>query len=322
MFTASSAIDPPEDFDPLQVVRAVMEPTPLEPAPELAADRELLLKREDVGPNGSFKWRGALCACAALKESGVTVVVTASTGNHGAATAWAAARLGMAAHVVVPVGASEVKCAQISSHGATLHHEAQTMDQAGEFGKRLAAELNGAWLEDGASAAQLLGTGTIGSEIAMQAPDVDVVITPLACGALAGGMAAELAKLEPKPWIMGVQSTAYNRFGTLWHGRPDPGEVAGTTFADGLADTRIVEPAFSACRSHLDAVVKLDDEPLRTAVRELHDEHGILVEGAAAAPLAALRRFPERIPPGRTVLIISGRNLDTAVADGILAERD
>lgn len=315
------ATDPfriPEGFDPMRIVRDVTRETPLELAPGMSDDHEVLLKREDLGPNGSFKWRGALCACATLKANGVDTVTTASTGNHGAATAWAAVRLGMRAHVVVPAGASEVKCGQISALGAELHRDADSIDHAVRRALDLAAEQGGVMLEDGANEAQLLGTGTIGTELAEAGLGINVVLTPLACGALAGGMATQLAKLEPKPWVIGVQSTEFPRLGALWRGEPDPGPDAGTTFAGGLADTRIVEPAFSACKDHLDDVVSVDDNELAAAVRELHIDHGLLVEGAAAAPLAALRAHPEAVPAGRVVMIISGRNLDADVAEWIL----
>lgn len=304
-------------FDPIALVRSVAPPTPLEPAPRLDGDREILLKREDLGPNGAFKWRGAICACAAFRADGATAVVTASTGNHGAATAWAAARLGMDAHIVVPEGASETKTALIARHGATLYERGAMLDDAARYAAGLASSLGAPFFEDGACEAQLLGTETIGDELAAARPDV--VVMPLACGGLAGGLARSLAAARPRPWLVGVQSTAYGRLGALWRGEPDPLVPSGISFADGLADNRIVEPAFSSCRAHLDDVFAVDDAALRDGVRELKRSHGIVVEGAGAAPLAALRTSPERIPAGRVVLIVSGRNVDAALAARILA---
>lgn len=308
----------PEGFNPMRIVREVGPATPLEGAPGISTEHEVMLKREDLGPNGSFKWRGALCACATLKANGVDTVTTASTGNHGAATAWAAARLRMRAHVVVPAGASEVKCRQISELGAELHRDADSIDHAVQRAISMAGDMGGVMLEDGANEAQLLGTGTIGTELAEAGLGIDVVLTPLACGALAGGLATHLAKLDPKPWVIGVQSTEFPRLGALWRGEPDPGPRAGETFAGGLADTRIVEPSFTACREHVDDVVSVSDDELAAAVRELHDDQGLLVEGAAAAPLAALRARPEAVPVGRIVMIVSGCNLDEDVAERIL----
>ena len=83
-----------------------MTPTRLEPAPAgLAPGRDVWLKREDEHELGAFKWRGALPAMQAFRDAGATAVVTASTGNHGAASAWAAARLGVRAIVYAPEGA-------------------------------------------------------------------------------------------------------------------------------------------------------------------------------------------------------------------------
>ena len=94
-------------------------PTPLEPAPaSLGGDRPLFLKREDVHELGAFKWRGALPVLTAYRERGATTVVTASTGNHGAATAWAADRLGLTAVVYAPEGATQAKLALVEDLGA------------------------------------------------------------------------------------------------------------------------------------------------------------------------------------------------------------
>ena len=306
-------------FDAMAIVREVMAPTPLEPAPELdpARARDLLLKREDLGPNGAFKWRGALCACTAFKSVGARAVVTSSTGNHGAATAWAAARLGIAAHVVVPEDASETKTKLITGLGAQLYYDGRNLDESAAHAARLARALDAPFFEDGACEAQLAGTETIGRELT--GDRLDAVVTPLACGALAGGMARAFASARPRPSLIGVQSSVYGRLAAIWRGEPDPVTFGGTSFADGLADNRIVEPAFSACREYLDDIVTVDDADLAAAVRELSERCGILVEGAAAAPLAALRTHSELIPEGRVALIISGRNIDPGVAEAILA---
>lgn len=303
-------------LDPLSLVRGVTAPTPLELAPELDPARELLLKREDQGPSGTFKWRGALCACAALESAGAREVVTSSTGNHGAATAWAASQLGLSAHVVLPIGSSAVKRELIAGHGAQLHEYGEQLTDAADHAASLARELHAPLFLDGGCEAQLMGTETVGLEL-LDAR-ADVVLVPLACGALAGGLVRALSWLDPRPRVIGVQSAAFSRFSAVWHGDPDPGAAPGTTIADGLADNRLVEPAFSACAG-LDDVLTVDEDALVGAVRELFEACGIVVEGAAAAPLAALRSRPARIPAGRVVLLISGRNLDQATASQIFA---
>lgn len=304
-------------FDPLALVREVSPPTPLESAPELAVGREVLLKREDGGPCGSFKWRGALCACAAFRAARARAVVTSSTGNHGAATAWAASKLGLEAHVVVPVGASSVKRDLIAGYGAHLHEYGEQLTESAERAASLARELGAPLFVDGGCEAQLMGTETVGLEL-LDA-HADVIVAPLACGALAGGLLRALRRSDPRPQVIGVQSAEFARFQALWRGGADPGPAGGSTFADGLADNRIVEPAFSAC-AELDEILTVEDDALVAAVRQLFDSLGLFVEGAAAAPLAALRAHPDRVPGGRVVLIVTGRNIDQATASEIFAE--
>jgi threonine dehydratase len=298
----------------LGLIRSVMAPTPLEPA--VLAGREVMLKREDLGPNRAFKWRGALAAVEALRQEGAASVVTASTGNHGVAVAWAAARLSMTAHVVVPTDAVEAKCRMVTAHHAQLHRCGEDLQQAAQRAMELAEELGVPFLEDGASQAQLLGTATIGRELAEQGR-VDCVVVPLACGALAGGLAWALKQGTDRPFVIGVQSVHFSRIAALMRGAPY--ELAsGSTIADGLADDRVVEPAFSFCRRYVDDVVTVDDQQLIDAMRELWESCGIEVEGAAAAPLAGLRACAARIPGERVVLVISGANVDAWLRERVI----
>jgi threonine dehydratase len=301
-----------------QLVRSVMPPTPLEAAPGLAPGREILLKREDLGPNGAFKWRGALCGCQGFVEEGWTGVAAASTGNHGAAVAWAAARLELEAQVVVPEGASARKCALIESLGAELHRHGRTISESAAHARALAEELGLAYFDDGAVPAQLGGTATIGTEL-LDAR-AHCVVVPVGCGALIAGIAAALDAGGSDATVVGVQSAGYGELTARFHGLPWSPDDLGTTFADGLAETRIVEPAFSLVKAHVDDVLTVEDSDLAEALRALAQEAGIVVEGAAAAPLAALQRFPERIPGTRVVLVISGHNLDPGLFETLRIE--
>jgi threonine dehydratase len=219
--------------------------------------------------------------------------------------------------VVVPLEANERKCELIARQGARLHRLGATLEESVEHARRLARELDAAFLEDGASSAQLAGTATIGSEILDAVPDVDTVIAPLACGALAGGLATALKAAADPPHVVGVQSIHFSRIAALFHGRGY--ETTGrSTFADGLADDRIVEPSFGACMELLDDVVTVEDHELEDAVRMLWERCGVRAEGAGAAPLAGLMRYGDRIPGKRTVLVLSGSNLDDRDAERIL----
>src|SRR5437867_5093618 len=159
-----------------------MEPTPLEPAPW---DESVLLKREDTHELGAFKWRGAL----AVLEAWRTDVVTASTGNHGAAAAWAARRLGREATVFVPESASATKLAILDSVGATVVKVGADLDEAKDAATAFAADRGLPLFEDGAEPEQLDGYGAIAAELLEQLGEPPgAVVVPVGNGALLAGI--------------------------------------------------------------------------------------------------------------------------------------
>ncbi|MGZ4387621.1 MAG: pyridoxal-phosphate dependent enzyme, partial [Gaiellaceae bacterium] len=125
--------------------------TPLEPAPpSLARGRPLWLKREDVHELGAFKWRAALPVVEHYRDEGARGVVTASTGNHGAANGWAARRLGLGAVIFAPVGASRSKLARLEALDADVRLGGADVDEAKEAGKAYALAHGLPFFEDGA----------------------------------------------------------------------------------------------------------------------------------------------------------------------------
>src|SRR3954447_24826150 len=116
---------------PLNLDCRAVTPTRLERAPAgVAQGRDVWLKREDEHELGAFKWRGALPAMQAFRDAGATAVVTASTGNHGAASAWAAARLGVQAIVYAPEGSARAKLELIERHGGQIRILGADLDVA------------------------------------------------------------------------------------------------------------------------------------------------------------------------------------------------
>src|SRR5215211_9226889 len=181
-------------------------PTPLEDAPpSLARGRRILLKREDVHELGAFKWRGALPSLRRYRERGAEAVVTASTGNHGAATAWAAERTGMRAEVFVPAGASETKVALLEQLGAELRMVGADLDESKDLAREHALANDLPFFEDGAEPAQFEGYRAIGEEIREQLGEPPMrVIVPVGNGALIigvrqgiGGVLGVVAKDAP-----------------------------------------------------------------------------------------------------------------------------
>ena len=148
--------------------------------------RRLLLKREDDHELGAFKWRGALPVIEQYRDAGHAGVVTASTGNHGAATAWAASRTGMAATVFVPERASDAKVSLLRRLGAELVVGGADLDAAKAAGVEHARARGLPFFEDGAEPAQYRGYGGIADEI-LESVAPDAVVVPVGNGALLAG---------------------------------------------------------------------------------------------------------------------------------------
>ncbi len=278
-------------------------PTPLEEAPpSLAAGGPLFLKREDVHELGAFKWRGALPALEAFRARGADAVVTASTGNHGAASAWAAQRTGMRAIVFVPDGASEAKVALLDELGAELHPVGTDLDESKELAREHAAANELPFFEDGAEPSQFDGYEAIGREILEQlgTPPARVIV-PVGNGALiigvARGVDPVLGVVAKEAPVMALSVEA---------GHPVDCDRS-STFADGMAVRVAIPLAVEEMSRAGMPMTMVSERAIARAVGDLAAA-GIRVEGSAAAALAAFRDLEPEDDP--TVLIVTGRNID------------
>ena len=158
----------------------------------------MFLKREDVHELGAFKWRGALPALEAFREAGADAVVTASTGNHGAATAWAAARTGMRAIVFAPQGAARAKLELIEQLGAEIRLVGDDFDEAKAAARRMPRPRGCRCSRTAPNGRSTRATGRSPRELLAQLdrPPAAVVV-PLGNGALLGGIGLELCERSP-----------------------------------------------------------------------------------------------------------------------------
>jgi len=284
-------------------------PTPLERAPEsLAPGRELFLKREDVHELGAFKWRGALPTLEQYRADGATTLVTASTGNHGAATAWAAEQLGLRAIVYVPASASREKLAIIESFGADLRATGSDLDQAKLAGSEYAADKDLPFFEDGAEQSQYEGYGAIGAEILgqLEAPPAAVVV-PVGNGALLGGIGIVICRTCPQALRIGVAAMEAPVMAESWEAGGPVDSDRSATFADGMAVRVAIPFAVSVLGEVANRMLLVSERAIARAVGAF-DRAGIRVEGSPAAALASLDQIEEL--DGPVVLIVTGRNID------------
>jgi threonine dehydratase len=269
------------------------------------------LKREDEHELGAFKWRGAQAVLERLRPP---VVVTASTGNHGAATAWAAKRAGAHAIVFVPEQASAAKVALIQAQGAELHRAGADMDEAKAAARAYAAERDAYFFEDGAEPAQFDGYEAIGHELLDELPEAAAVVVPVGNGALAIGVFRAMAKRAPGALRVAVAAEEAPAMWESWRAGAPIDSDRCATFADGLAVRVAIPLAVTELNPLVQQFELVSEAELEQATRA-YAEAGIRVEGAAAAPLALARR--ESLPHP-LVLIVTGRNIDDALYDRIL----
>lgn len=295
-----------------QLLSKYFPTTPLVRAASLSASGGTYLKIETGLPTGSFKPRGAIHALAKnLGRRKIDEVVASSTGNHGAATAFAAHTLGVAATIFLPEGANPVKRKKIEQLGARIvskgsHDLAAATQAAHEYSQRPGAY----FLNDATDVDVVAGPATIGAEIADQLPEIDAVLVPMGDTAMIRGVGAAIKQLSPRTRIVGVQAEKAPSYALSWKaGKPIPTDTCDTC-ADGLA-TRTPDAAnVAAIRSMVDDVVLISEEQMIEAIRHLYQKENVLAEPAGAAATAA---YIARPVPGRVVLLITGQNISDAV---------
>jgi threonine dehydratase len=280
--------------------------TPLEEV-ELGG-RRVLLKREDKHELGAFKWRGALAVLEEWKQDGTETVVTASTGNHGAATAWAAERLGLRAVVYVPEKATRAKLALAEDLGAELRLAGADLDQAKAEAQAYAEAEGLPFFEDGAERRQYEGYAAIADEILDQAEETPAaVVVPVGNGALLGGIGLGICRREPNVERVGVVAKEAPCMALSWQAGEPVDCDRSSTFADGLAVRVAIPLAVEALGEFANRMLEVSEREIAYAVRAYADA-GIRAQGAAGAALAALPQGADLGDP--LVLIVTGRNID------------
>jgi threonine dehydratase len=272
----------------------------------------LTLKLELLQHAGSFKARGAFAnlLTRAIPEQGV---VAASGGNHGAAVAFAARRLGIPATIFVPAVSSPAKIARIRSYGAELNVVGERYADALAASEVYAAQSGALPVHAFDQVETLLGQGTIGLELARQAPGLDTLLVPVGGGGLIAGIAAWFVGSVR---VVGVEPEgAPTLTEALRAGRPVDA-AAGSIAADSLAPRRVGELVFPIARRFVDRVVLVGDDAIRRAQQALWDSLRVVAEpGGAAALSALLSGVYKPDPQERVGVLVSGGNT-TAVDFG------
>ncbi|MGH3432446.1 MAG: threonine ammonia-lyase [Thermocrispum sp.] len=284
------------------------------------ADRPVWLKPENLQPVGAFKVRGAVNALAALDDDvRARGVVSYSSGNHAQAVAFAAKRLGVPATIVVQAGAPQVKVEATMAFGAEVVEAPMAERQA--VARRLAERLGQVVIPPFDHPEVIAGQGTVGLEITEDLPEVTAVLVPISGGGLAAGVGVAVTALCPNARVIGVEpelaaDTAESlRAGRLVRWRP---EDRARTIADGLR-TEPSELTFAHLRAVLDGVVTVSEDEIRQAMRALATLAHLVAEPSGAVSTAAWLFHGEELPPGPTVAVVSGGNVDPRLLAEVLA---
>ena len=279
----------------------------------------VLLKAEPFQRTGSFKFRGAYNRLTVLEPAQRDAgVVAFSSGNHGAAVALAAKLLGISAVVVVPANGSRAKLAAIEGYGAELRRYDPATETREEVAAGIAADRGLTIIRPFDDYDVMAGQGTVGVELADQAPDVELVLVPVGGGGLAAGVSTAITGLLPGAAVIGVEPAAAGDTARSMRAGyrvtiPEP-----DTLADGLRATEPGELTFAVNSRRLKDVVTVTEDAIVEAMRFCFERLKIVVEPSGAVPLAALLSGVVGAA-GRTAVVLSGGNIAPADFAAVVA---
>jgi threonine dehydratase len=295
-------------------IRPHVRETPLEPSPFLGelAGREVYLKMENLQHTGSFKVRGALNKLLSLSpgERG-RGIVAASSGNHGAAVAFGARKLGLGCRVFVPEGASSTKVRAMERLGAEVRFHSTDTALAEARARQDAAERGAVYVSPYNDPDVIYGQGTISAEILRQLDKPDEVFVPVGGGGLVSGVAGYLKSLfgdgvrvvgcQPENSAVMAHSVEAGRILEM---------ESAPTLSDGTAGgVESGAVTFELCRAFVDEWVLVSEEEISAAMRLVMETHHTMIEGAAATGVAALIKSTKRSPGNKAVVVLCGANI-------------
>ena len=284
-----------------------------------ASGYDVRLKAEMFQKTGSYKIRGPLNKFAELTpEERQRGVICSSAGNHAQGVALAAKIYGIRAVVVMATNATPSKIEATKAYGAEVVLHGMIWDEANEKAKQLVAERGLTYIHPFDDLDLIAGQGTLGLEVYEDFPDVDVIVVPIGGGGLISGVSMAVKGLKPSVKIIGVESSGAP--GMLESVRA--GHVVTLPevdcIIDGLRVKRVGENNYSVVRTFVDEIVTLPDEEIFEGVRWTMGHCKLVVEGAAAAPVAALRKGLIKAPAGsKVVCVLSGGNINLDQLKGL-----
>jgi threonine dehydratase len=298
------------------IVTACPESIPLS---EITGAR-IVCKLDNFQRTGSFKERGARNALLRLSpDRRRRGVVAASAGNHALGLAYHGKLLGIPVTVVMPDYAPLIKITTCVRLGARVLIRGRDFAEARAEADRLVAAEGLSYIHGFDDPDIIAGQGTLGLEILRQVPDLDAIVCPIGGGGLIAGVAVAVKALRPQVQVIGVESTATGNFAAALRAGKPVRVARRATLADGLATLTVGANAFALARSRVDQVVKVGEDAIALAILRMLELEKTVVEGAAAAPLAAMMsgQLPQ-LAGRRVALVVCGGNIDPAILSRVI----
>ncbi|MCT4641631.1 MAG: threonine ammonia-lyase [Bacteriovoracaceae bacterium] len=283
----------------------------------------IYLKLENLQPVGSFKLRGAINKLSHLtkeqKENGVFAV---SAGNHAQGVAWAAAKFGIKATIIMPKPSPIVKVMNTKALGAKVILEGDTVDETFEFAKKYQEQTKETYIHPFDDDEVIYGQGSIAYEIKSQKEDINFIFGSIGGGGKMAGVGFVAKEIFNDITVVGAQASGANSMiNSLQKGKVVEQDLK-STFADGIKVKKVTKRMYELLDNVIDEAISVDDDKIASAVLALMEQARVIAEGAGAINLAAFdllyEKNPRRFRNKNIVIIICGGNIDINLVDRII----
>ena len=278
---------------------------------------QVFLKFENLQFTASFKERGACNKLAQLTEAQAAAgVIAMSAGNHAQGVAYHAQRLKMRAVIVMPRFTPGVKVERTRGFGAEVILHGDTLDEARNYAVTMAEEQGLTFVHPYDDEAIAAGQGTVALEMLREVPDLDTLVVAVGGGGLIAGMATVAKALRPTIEVIGVQTARFPAMVNAIKGTDHP--QGTSSIAEGIAVASPGKITREIIAKRVDDMVLVEEGDIEQALVMLLEVEKTLVEGAGAAGLAALLKYPERFKGRRIGLVLCGGNIDPLLLAAII----
>lgn len=274
------------------------------------AESRLFFKCENFQKVGAFKFRGATHAVFSLPEKqAARGVATHSSGNHAAALALAARKRGIAAHIVMPETAPQIKKKAVEGYGANIRFCPPTLQARESTLDEVVQETGASFIHPYNNFDVVCGQGTAALELLTEFPDLEIVVAPVGGGGLMSGTAIAAKALKPGIKVFGAEpKNADDAYRSFKSGKLLPSENPKTV-CDGLL-TSLSPLTFKILTTYADDIFTVSEKNILRAMRMVWERMKIIIEPSSAVPLAAVLENPVFFKNKKTGLIVSGGNVD------------